>query len=179
MLPLGRQVTGKRLGIVGLGHVGRLVAKRAQGFDMEVRYTGPRAKSDVPYQYVPDLMELARSSDFLAVSCPGGPSTRHLIDASVMDALGPQGTLVSISRGSIIDERALADALRTGRLGAAPLDMFQKQPHVPDELLALPNLIVQPHRANATVETREAVGRLVLENLFAKLDGRPLVSPIK
>ena len=145
---------------------------------MRVIYHGPRRKPDAPYEYVADLVELARQSDYLMVACKGGPETRHLVSAAVIDALGPKGTLINVARGSVVDEPALITALAEGRLGHAALDVFENEPHVPPALLALPNVIVQPHHGSATVETRTAIGQLMIDNISAHFAGRPLLTPV-
>jgi hydroxypyruvate reductase len=177
-IALARKVTGKRMGVLGLGAIGRAIADRGAAFKMTVRYSGPRRKADVPYDYVADPVALARDSDFLMIACKGGPDTRHLVSGPIIEALGPTGTLVNVARGSVVDEGALIGALRTGRLGFAALDVFETEPHVAPALLALPNVIVQPHHGTATIETREAVGRLVIDNIVAQLEGRPLPTPV-
>ncbi|MDC7788282.1 2-hydroxyacid dehydrogenase [Rhodoplanes sp. TEM] len=171
---LARSVTGKRLGIIGLGAIGNAVAERACGFRMKIAYSDVEPKSSVPYSYVADPVELARNSDFLVVACFGGPSTRHLVSAEVIEALGAKGTLINIARGSIVDEGAMIDALKSGRLGAAGLDVFENEPDIPAELLAMPNVVLQPHVGTATTETRELMGRMVIDNLAAKFAGKPL-----
>jgi lactate dehydrogenase-like 2-hydroxyacid dehydrogenase len=178
-IPLGRSVAGKTLGIVGLGGIGRAIAERAAAFRMRVLYYGPRRKADVPYEYVYDLVELARCSDYLMVACKGGPETRHLVSAAVIDALGPKGTLINVARGSVVDEPAMIKALAEGRLGYAALDVFENEPDVSPELLALPNVLVQPHHGSTTVETRTAVGALMIENLSAHFAGKPLLTPVR
>lgn len=175
---LARMVTGKRLGVLGLGAIGRAIADRAAAFRMTVRYCGPRRKADVPYQFVADPVALARESDFFMIACQGGPETQHLVSAAVIAALGSAGTLINVARGSVVDEAAMIAALREGRLGAAALDVFATEPHVSPELVALPNVIVQPHHGAATSEAREAIGRLVIANIAAKLAGRPLPTPV-
>jgi hydroxypyruvate reductase len=175
---LGRSVGGKTVGVVGLGGIGRAIADRAQAFRMNVLWHGPRAKPGVPYEYVPDLAELARRSDFLMVACKGGEATRGLISASVIDALGPQGTLINIARGSVVDEGAMIERLRDGRLGFAALDVFQNAPRIAPDLLALPNVLLQPHHGSATVETRTAIGQLMIDNLTAHFAGRKLPTPV-
>jgi lactate dehydrogenase-like 2-hydroxyacid dehydrogenase len=174
----GRSVSGKTMGVVGLGGIGRAIADRGAGFRMRVLYTGPRAKPGVPYTYVADVVELARQSDYLMVACKGGPDTRHLISEKVLDALGAKGTLVNVARGSVVDEAALVGALASGRLGHAALDVFENEPQVPKELLALDNVIVQPHHGSAAVETRTAMGQLMIDNISARLDDRPLLTPV-
>ncbi|HEY2134655.1 MAG TPA: NAD(P)-dependent oxidoreductase, partial [Xanthobacteraceae bacterium] len=141
-------------------------------------YCGPRRKPDVPYDYVADPVALARGSDFLMIACKGGSETHHLVSGAVIEALGPAGTLINVARGSVVDEAALIAALRDGRLGFAALDVFETEPQVAPELLALPNVIVQPHHGTATTETREAIGALVIDNIVAKLEGRPLPTPV-
>ena len=178
-ISLGRSVTGKTLGVVGLGAIGRAIADRAIAMKMRVLYNGPRRKPDAPYEFVPDLVELARQSDILMVAALGAPETRHLISAAVIDALGPKGTLVNISRGFVVDEAAMIKALQDGRLGWAALDVFDSPPGEPNPaLLALPNVIVQPHHGSATIETRSRIGSHMIANLDAWLAGKPLVSPV-
>jgi lactate dehydrogenase-like 2-hydroxyacid dehydrogenase len=178
-IPLGRSVGHKTMGVVGLGGIGRAIADRGAAFRMRVVYTGPRRKPDAPYEYVADVVELARQSDYLMVACKGGPETRHLISAAVIDALGPHGTLVNVARGSVVDEAALIRALTEGRLGHAALDVFESEPSPSPRLLELPSVIVQPHHGSATVETRTAIGQLMIDNLSAHFDGRPLLAPVR
>ena len=177
-LPLATKFTGKRLGIVGLGRIGRAVAKRASGFDVTIAYTDRQAIADAPYPFQPSLVALARESDILVVAAAGGPTSRHLVGREVLDALGPDGILVNVARGSIVDEAALVDALREGRLGGAGLDVFEDEPRVPEALWTMDQVVLQPHQASATHETREAMGRLVLDNLAAQFAGRPLLTPV-
>ena len=145
---------------------------------MRVLYYGPRRKLDVPYEYVADVIELARQSDFLMVACKGGPDTRHLIGRDVIEALGPNGTLVNVARGSVVDEQALVAALRDGRLGYAALDVFENEPHVSTDLLALPNVILQPHHGSAGLETRIAMGQLMIDNIAGWIGERKLLTPV-
>jgi hydroxypyruvate reductase len=177
-LPLARKATGRRLGILGMGRIGRAVARRAEPFGMSIAYHDLRALEDVPYRYEPDLAELAQQSDALIVAASGGPESRGLVNAVVLNALGPKGALVNIARGSIVDEPALVAALVDGRLGAAALDVFADEPDVPEALLRLENVVLQPHRASATVETRRAMGELVLANLAAQLAGKEPLTPV-
>jgi lactate dehydrogenase-like 2-hydroxyacid dehydrogenase len=179
LIPLGRGVGGKTMGVVGLGGIGRAIADRAAAFRMRVIYHGPRRKPDAPYEYVADLVELARQSDVLMVACKGGPETQHLISASVIDALGRDGTLINVARGSVVDEPALIKALAEGRLGHAALDVFATEPDVSPELLELPNVIVQPHHGSATIETRTAIGQLMIDNISAHFAGKPLLTPVR
>jgi hydroxypyruvate reductase len=174
--PLGRQVAGAKLGVVGLGRIGQAIARRAGGFDMQVRYHARRPVDGVAWGFAPDLVELARWSDFLVIATTGGPSTRHLVNAQVLDALGTKGFLVNIARGTVIDEQALVRALQDKRIGGAWLDVFENEPQVPEALFGLDNVVLLPHIASATVQTRAAMGQRVLDNLAAFYAGKPLVS---
>lgn len=165
--PLGRKVSGANLGIVGLGRIGRTIAQRATGFEMPTRYHSRNPVAGVPWGYEPVLHELARWADYLVVITAGGAGTRHLIDAEVLDALGPEGFLINVSRGSVIDEPALVKALREGRIGGAGLDVFDREPHVPGELMHLDNVVLLPHIASGTQETRHAMADLTFDNLEA------------
>lgn len=162
---LGRKVSGARLGIVGLGRIGQTIAKRVGGFDMAVRYHARHPVADAPWTYEPSLIELARWSDFLVVIVAGGAGTRHLINAEVLQALGPRSFLVNVARGSVIDEAALVHALQNGVIAGAGLDVFENEPHVPQALFGLDNVVLLPHIASNTEETREAMGLLTLDNL--------------
>jgi len=175
---LAHNVTGKRVGIIGLGAIGSGIAARAAAFRMKISYSEPEPKPGVPYTYVADPVALAHASDFLIVACFGGPSTRHLVSAEVIEALGPNGTLINVARGSVIDETAMVKALKAGLLGAAALDVYEHEPEIPAALKEMPNVILQPHMGTATIETREMMGQLVVENLSAKLAGRPLLTPV-
>jgi lactate dehydrogenase-like 2-hydroxyacid dehydrogenase len=165
-LPLTTKLAGRSVGIVGLGRIGKAIAKRVEAMGMRVAYTG-RKPQDVPYRYVRDLAALAGEVDFLVIACPGGPATKHLIDARILDALGAKGTLVNIARGSIVDEQALVDALSRGKLKSAGLDVFENEPHVPSELLAMDNVVLLPHVGSATRETRQAMADLCRANVDA------------
>lgn len=173
---LTKKVTGSRLGIVGLGRIGLEIAKRAEGFRMDIRYMNRRPRTDVSYTFEPSLQELAHWCDFLLVAADGG--ARNLIDASVLEALGPDGYLINVSRGTVVDEQALVDALKQKRIAGAGMDVVAVEPHVPPELLAMDNVVVLPHLASGTRETRKVMGDMVLENIECYLAGRPLVAPI-
>jgi hydroxypyruvate reductase len=178
-LPLPARVSGKRLGIFGLGHVGRAVARRAEGFAMPIAYAERHPAADVAYRFVPDLEGLARESDFLVIAASGGPATRGLVTRPVLDALGPTGVLINVARGSVVDEPALVAALADGRLGGAGLDVFAHEPDVPKAFWDMDNVVLQPHRASATVETRRAMADLVLANLAAHFAGQePLTAVV-
>lgn len=170
--PLARSVSGKTIGIVGFGGIGQAVARRAEAFNLNVKWYGPRPKPDVRYEYVPDLVQLARDSDALIVACIGGPETLHLVNAAVIAALGPQGILINVSRGSVVDTTALIAALRAGQLGGAALDVVEGQPQVPPELLAFDNVLLTPHIGTATIETRRTMTRLALESMLDHFAGR-------
>jgi lactate dehydrogenase-like 2-hydroxyacid dehydrogenase len=174
-MPLATKVSGKRLGILGLGRIGRAIAARAEGFDMEIRYHNRRQVPDSPYRYEHSLADLARWCDFLMLATSGGEATRGIVSGAVIEALGPKGFLVNIARGSVVDQPALVAALRERRIAGAALDVFADEPRVPEELLALDNVVLTPHIASATTETRAAMGQLVLDNLAAFFEtGRPL-----
>ncbi len=177
-VPLGRSVAHKTLGVIGLGGIGRAVADRAVPFRMRVLYNATREKKDVPYTFVGDVVELARQSDYLMVACKGGPETKHLVSKAVIDALGPEGTLINVARGTVVDEEALIDALANKRLGYAALDVFASEPDFDKRLLDFPNVIVQPHHGTAAVETRTAMGQLMIDNLAAGLEKKPLLTPV-
>jgi hydroxypyruvate reductase len=176
--PLASSLTGRRLGILGLGRIGRRIAEMASAFGMQIAYCGRSRKADVDYAYYEDPAKLAAAVDCLVVSCVGGPSTAGLVSREVIEALGPKGWLISIARGSVVDEDALVDALVSGRLGAAGLDVFANEPQVPQALLGLDNVVLQPHQGSASEETRGAMGRLMLDNLAAHFAGRPLLTPV-
>lgn len=161
---LTTKLSGQSVGILGLGRIGKAIAKRVEAMGMRVAYTG-RKPQDVAYRYVPDLEALASEVDFLVVACPGGPATRHLVDARVLGSLGRDGTVVNIARGSIIDESALVRALAEGTIKAAGLDVFENEPHVPDALVAMDNVVLLPHVGSATRETRQAMADLCRANL--------------
>jgi len=178
--PLTTKVSRKRLGIVGLGRIGRVIARRASGFDMDIRYHNRKPLADVPYVWESQLLELARWCDFLVVISAGGADTRHLISAEVLQALGPKGHLINVSRGSVVDEQALVQALQTGAIAGAGLDVYADEPRVPEALLALDNVVLLPHVASATHETRRAMADCVLANLegFYRAGQVPVAVPL-
>ncbi len=174
-----QSLTGKRLGILGMGRIGVAVARRAEAFKLEIAYHNRRRRDDLPYLYVDSPVALARDSDFLMVCTPGGAETQGLVGKEVLSALGQEGILINIARGSVVDEQALIAALTDGQLGAAGLDVFVDEPHVPKALIDMPERVVlQPHQASATHETRGAMGQLVLDNLEAYFAGKPLLTPV-
>lgn len=175
---LARKVTGARVGILGLGRIGRAVAQRLAAFDTEISYTGRSEKPDVAWRFVPDLVDLARDVDVLVICAAGGDSSRGLVGRDVLDALGPGGFLVNIARGSVVDEPELVKALEEGRLAGAGLDVFADEPHVPAALLDRDDVSLLPHVGSGTVETREAIGELALANVHRFLADGTLVTPI-
>lgn len=176
--PLTSALKGKTAGIIGLGRIGKAIAHRLAAFGMRIAYHG-RSLQAVPYRYIASLTEMAQEVDFLIVACPGGDTTRHLINADVLLSLGPQGTLVNIARGSIVDQAALIRALKGGVIKAAGLDVFDNEPQVPEELVQLDNVVLLPHVGSGTLETRQAMAQLCIDNLAAHFSGRPLVTEVK
>lgn len=174
--PLGRRVSGARLGLVGLGRIGQTIARRSTGFDMAVRYHSRRPVAGVPWAHEADLVALARWADFLVVITAGGPATRHLIDARVLDALGPDGYLINVARGSVVDEAALVAALAERRIAGAGLDVYENEPQVPDALRAMDQVVLLPHVASATHQTRQAMADRVFDNLDSFFSHGRLVS---
>ena len=177
-LPLARKMTGARLGIVGMGRIGKAIAQRALAFSMPVAYTARSAKADLPYAFYGSAAELAAHSDFLVVITPGGAGTRKLIDATVLRALGPTGILVNVARGSVVDEAALIEALQNGTLGGAALDVFENEPRVPQALIDMPHVVLAPHIGSATRETRQAMADLALNNLRLHFAGQAVQTPV-
>jgi hydroxypyruvate reductase len=176
--PLTHKVSGARLGIVGMGRIGRAIAKRAAAFDMRIAYTGREAKADLPYMFYKTATALAAEVDFLVVAVPGGDNTKNLIGASVLQALGTKGYLINIARGSVVDQPALVQALKDKTIAGAALDVFWDEPKVDPELRRLPNVVLTPHIASATDETRRAMAALTMENLRAFYDKKPLPTPV-
>ncbi len=177
--PLQRRMFGKRVGIVGLGRIGSEIGRRLVGFDMQISYwsRGPKA-APKDWTFVPNLKTLATQSDFLIIALAGGPNTAGLVNREVIEALGPRGTLVNISRGTTIDEPAMLDALESGKLGFAALDVFLNEPNPDRRFLKLKNVHLQPHVASATEETRRAMGLLMIDNISAFLAGRSLLTQV-
>lgn len=176
--PLARKVSGQRVGIVGLGRVGRAIAHRLEPFGCSISYHSRTPAEQMPYDYVPHVERLAEKCDSLIVTVTGGPATVGLISARVLELLGPRGYLVNVSRGSVVDEDALIEALETGGIAGAALDVFQDEPHVSPRLLALDNVVLSPHVGSGTVETRGAMIDLVLANLDLFLAEGRLLTPI-
>ena len=179
LYPLKRRVFGRKAGILGLGRIGFEVGKRLAGFDMEIAYSDVAAKDYAPdWTFTPDPLELAKNSDFLFVTLAASTETHHIVGTDVIDAVGPEGMVINVSRASNIDEEALISALEEGRLGSAALDVFEGEPALDPRFLDLPNVLLQPHHASGTIETRKAMGQLLRDNLTAHFDGQPLPTPV-
>ena len=177
-LPFTHKVGGMTMGILGYGKIGKAIARRAEAFGMRIVYHGRHEQQGMAHKYYASLAEMARDCDVLMVICPGGPATRHLVNAEVLAALGPEGTLINIARGSVVDEPALVKALADGTLGAAGLDVFEAEPKVPEALFKLDNVVLQPHVASATHETRKIMGDLAVDNLRAHFSGKPVLTRV-
>lgn len=175
---LGRKVSGSRLGIVGLGRIGSAIAKRAQAFGMSVAYTTRTERPDSGFQYYPTAAALAAQVDFLVAITPGGQGTKHLINAEVLKALGSQGYFINVARGSVADEAALVQALSDGTIAGAGLDVFADEPNVPAALWTMPHVVLTPHMASATHQTRQAMADLAFANMQAGLAGQALLTPV-
>jgi lactate dehydrogenase-like 2-hydroxyacid dehydrogenase len=170
---------GLSVGILGLGRIGKAIARRVEAIGMVVEgYHGRTAQPGVAWRHYPSLVELARDVDVLILSCPGGAATRGIVNAAVLDALGPEGWLVNVARGSVVDEPALIEALEQRRIKGAGLDVFANEPHVPERLCRLENVVLSPHAASGTFETRDRMAQLVVDNLAAHFAGRPLLTPV-
>lgn len=175
--PLGRRASGRRIGIFGLGRIGHAIAERAAPFAGALLYTA-RSEKPVPWRFVPDIAALAEASDVLILAAPGGAETENIVNAEVLDRLGPGGVLINIARGSLVDEEALVAALAGGRIAGAGLDVFADEPQVPDAFKAMPQVVLAPHQGSATGEGRAEMRDLVLANLDAHFAGMPLVTPL-
>ncbi len=177
-MPLSTSISGKTVGIVGLGNIGQAIAQRAAAFNTKVIYHS-RTQKDVAYTYYKDLKEMAAAADFLILACAGGDETKHLINYEILDALGAEGFLINIARGSVVKEDDLLIALRNKSIAGAGLDVYADEPNVPEEMIKMDNVVLSPHVGSATVETRSKMGQLVIDNLAAHFDGQPLLTPIK
>ena len=168
----------RTVGIVGLGRIGKAIARRLDAFNVPVAYHGRNRQPDVAYRYYANLVEMARDVDVVLVITPGGAGTRHLINAQVLDALGPAGILINVARGSVVDEAALIEALQNKKIYAAGLDVYENEPNVPQALIDMEQVVLLPHVASASVYTRQAMDQLVVDNLFAWADGKPPLTPV-
>lgn len=172
------ELTGKTVGIVGLGRIGKEIATRAQAMKMRVVYYGRRRQPTEPHVYYDNLVEMARDSDWLVIIAPGGKGTERIVNRAVLEALGSQGALVNVARGTLVDESAMLDLLQNGGLGGAALDVFDNEPAVPGAFFALDNVVLSPHQGSATNQTRHAMGALLVANLDAHFAGDPLLSAV-
>jgi lactate dehydrogenase-like 2-hydroxyacid dehydrogenase len=177
--PLAQRASGKRVGILGMGRIGRAIGKRAEAMDNTVAYHSRNPVADVSWKHYPDLVALAKDSDFLIVIIPATPQTDKIVSKAVIEALGPTGILVNVARGAVVDEDALVAALKAGTLGGAGLDVFAAEPTVPEVLFAMDNVVLAPHVGSGTHETRRAMSQLVLDNLDAHFAGKPLLTQIR
>ena len=176
--PLTPTLRGRKIGILGLGRIGKAVAKRLEGFGVEISYHGRSRQADVPYRYEPTLKALATHCDVLLSVAPGGKETNGIIDGEILKALGPDGILINVGRGSVVDEPALIEALRSKTIRTAGLDVFVDEPRVPAELIAMDHIVLLPHVGSASVETRRAMGQLVVDNLVSWFSGKGPVTPV-
>jgi lactate dehydrogenase-like 2-hydroxyacid dehydrogenase len=177
-MPLASKLSGATMGVLGLGRIGLAIAQRAEALGLKIAYHGPRQKAGVKYRFYADLVEMAADVDYLMIACPGGEATRHLVNARVIAALGEKGAIINIARGTVIDEPMLVAALTAGKLRGAGLDVFENEPSVPAELLALDTVTLFPHIGSATHSTRRAMGQLMLDNLAAFFAGQSLLTPV-
>ena len=178
VMPLTRQLTGAKAGILGLGRIGKEIARRLEAMRVTVSYHGRSEQPGQPYRYYADLAAMARDVDWLVVIAPATPQTVGVVSRAVLTALGPEGHLVNVARGSLVDEPALVDLLGAGALGGAALDVFADEPTVPEALMAMENVVLAPHVGSATHHTRWAMGDVVVRNLAAHFAGQPLISPV-
>jgi lactate dehydrogenase-like 2-hydroxyacid dehydrogenase len=176
-MPLTASLQGRKVGVVGMGRIGQAIAKRVAAFNTEVAYFGPREKP-VSYRFESDILALSTWADVLIAALPGGKSSEKQISRAALTALGPNGVLINIARGSVVDQQALVELLATGQLGGAGLDVFNDEPKVPEALCAMPHVVLMPHVGSGTFSTRQAMGQLVLDNVAAYLAGKPLVTPV-
>lgn len=176
--PLTTSLRKRKIGIVGLGRIGKAVARRLEAFDVPIVYHGRSRQADVAYRYYPSLTEMAADVDTLVSVAPGGDSTYHIINAEVLKALGPNGIVVNVGRGTVIDEQALIEALKSKAILSAGLDVFEDEPRVPAELIAMDHVVLLPHVGSASVHTREQMGQLLVDNLVSWFDGKGPLTPV-
>ena len=169
---------GRQTGIMGLGRIGLAIAQRLQAFGIEINYHNRRERSDVDYKYYSSLSMMAQDVDFLILSCVGGEETKKIVNREIMEKIGPNGVLINISRGSVVDEDGLVACLEEGKLGGAGLDVFTSEPYVPEALFKMPQVVLQPHIGSATLQTRIAMGQLVVDNVDAYYAKKPLLTPV-
>jgi lactate dehydrogenase-like 2-hydroxyacid dehydrogenase len=168
----------RSIGIIGMGRIGQAIAKRIEAFGRPIVYHSRKPAPGVKYRHYPELLAMARDVDTLIAIVPGGSATKHMINREVLEALGPDGVLINVARGSVVDEKALIDALRAKKILSAGLDVFEDEPRVPKELIEMDHVVLFPHVASASVETRRAMGQLVVDNLKAWAAGKPPLTPV-
>jgi lactate dehydrogenase-like 2-hydroxyacid dehydrogenase len=176
--PLCEKLSGSKVGILGLGRIGKTLARRLAAFDCEIHYHGRQQQAGQSFRYHADLVAMAHAVDNLVAILPGGAATKGIVSRAVLEALGPKGVFVNVGRGSAADEAAMVELLVSGKLGGAGLDVFVDEPRVPEALFALDNVVLQPHQGSATAVTRDAMGNLVVDNIAAHYAGRPLLTPV-
>jgi lactate dehydrogenase-like 2-hydroxyacid dehydrogenase len=176
--PKGVSPTGKKVGIVGLGRIGKAIARRCSALDMHIHYYGRNKQDDVDYQYFDDLIQMAYEVDYLVLAVPGGENTKHMVNRNVLSALGPKGFLINVARGTVVDELALVEALHNKVIAGAGCDVFENEPHVPDELKTLDNVVLYPHVGASTHETLTKMSELVVQNILLHFDGKPVLTPV-
>ncbi len=177
-LALGTCLAGKTVGIIGLGRIGKAIARRSEAFGMKIIYHGRHKQADQPYPYYKDLEEMAKDSDVLVAICPGNKETEGLVNHKILKALGPQGFFINVARGTVVVEQDLVIALANREIAGAGLDVYQNEPNVPKELLTMDNVVLTPHIGSATMETRTKMVQIVLDNLLAHFDGKSLLTPV-
>ncbi len=175
--PLSPTLRGRTIGIIGMGRIGKAIARRIDAMGLKLVYHS-RRPADVPYKHYPDPLAMARDADVLIAIVPGGPGTKHMINREVLEALGPEGVLINVARGSVVDEQALIAALRDRKILSAGLDVFDDEPRVPKELIEMDHVVLLPHVGSASVATRRAMGQLVVDNLKAWAEGKPPLTPV-
>ena len=168
----------RTIGIIGMGRIGKAIAKTLEAFGLAVVYHSRRPTSGVPWRHYPDLIAMARDVDVLIVIVPGGPATKNLVNRDVLEALGPNGILINIARGSVVDETALIEALRSKKILSAGLDVYVEEPRVPKELIDMDHIVLLPHVGSASIHTRRAMGQLVVDNLKAWVEGKGPLTPV-
>jgi lactate dehydrogenase-like 2-hydroxyacid dehydrogenase len=176
--PLTPTLRGRKVGILGLGRIGKAIATRLEAFGLEISYHGRKPQADVPYAFHDSLVGMAQAVDVLMAVAPGGAETKHIINAEVLRALGPEGILINVGRGTVVDERALIEALRSKTILSAGLDVFEDEPRVPQELIAMDHIVLLPHVGSASVHTRNAMGQLVVDNLASWFSGKGPLTPV-
>jgi len=176
--PLSRTIDGMSVGLLGYGRIGQTIARKLGAFGCKISYHARNERTDSPHRYYPSVMEMAEKVQALIAITPGGPDTRHLVNEQVLHALGKEGCRINVARGSVVDEQALVEALKHGHLGYAGLDVFDKEPQVPEALFEMDNVVLTPHIGSATVETRQAMGDLTVDNLVHYFDKGTVLTPV-